>query len=245
VPVSAIDFPPHLSTRAPVSSAVLKISPVPRISLAAEGFHLHLDLIAFLVFSLPGPDCLAALMIFVRSIKGFGLEFRFLCPFSSFLQLSPQGPVLPLFLLVVFSGQNSSSSRHFSSAVIGLRFVVSSACFAISPLPAISSARCVQLAHNQSVGLLLQVAVLASNAVQSIWFFDLVKIIVGGSRAKDSSFFLVLVVLLWWFFCHAHQMFVEICVRIWVASRINFACHNLARGFVCIVCLLLLCFRGS
>jgi hypothetical protein len=54
---------------------VLVISPTPRIGLATEGFHRRLDLIVFLAFLLPSPDCLAALVIFVRSVKGFGLEF--------------------------------------------------------------------------------------------------------------------------------------------------------------------------
>jgi hypothetical protein len=67
-----------------------------------------------------------------------GVLELWLCRFSSFFSSAWKILFLPLFLLLVSSGQNLSSSRYFSSAVIGLQFVVS--CFLISPLTAISSA---------------------------------------------------------------------------------------------------------
>jgi hypothetical protein len=86
------------------------ISPTPRIGLAAEGFHRRLDLIACLVFSLPGPDCLAALVIFVRSVNGFCLS-------------SMKDPFCIMFLCCSFSSWDVLDLSDFDLSGSSFRFV--------------------------------------------------------------------------------------------------------------------------
>jgi hypothetical protein len=146
--------------------------------------------------------------------------------------------VRALARFVLFPGSSFPTARSFFSP--GSSFVLLPVCCPISVflLPLTLKHGVAGTCYQQRAQLIASYSILFM-----LWFRLLqVRVVLFLSRHIKGSSVLALVIFLWWFVRHAHQVFGE-CVRLWVASRFNFACQNLACGFVCIECLLSLCLQ--